>query len=126
MSRRGLLAFAAVGAAAGVGLRVWALILFASYPREMWAPDYPCGFTEEDWRRDFDELERSVGDPTYFDRVAEELAPSADEESRQKPHNLRRCKSRAFAALQGCDRRGPRRSTAAASAEPRLWWSGKA
>jgi pimeloyl-ACP methyl ester carboxylesterase len=64
--------------------RVWALILFASFPREMWAPDYPCGFTEEDWRRDFDELERRVGDPTYFDRVAEELAPSADEESRQK------------------------------------------
>jgi pimeloyl-ACP methyl ester carboxylesterase/class 3 adenylate cyclase len=64
--------------------RTWALVLFASFPREMWAPDYPSGVTEEKWRRDLDELERRAGDPSYFDELARSLAPSADEESRQK------------------------------------------
>lgn len=62
--------------------RAWALILFASFPRTMWAPDYPHGDTEEDFRHLLDELERATSDPSYFDRVAQELAPSADDESR--------------------------------------------
>jgi pimeloyl-ACP methyl ester carboxylesterase len=70
--------------------RAWALILFASFPRELWAPDYPCGVTEEQWRRALDELERRVGDPSYFDGIARELAPSADAESQQKLGELMR------------------------------------
>jgi class 3 adenylate cyclase len=61
--------------------RTWALILFASFPRAMWAPDYPCGQTEEELRKELDELERSADDPAYFHRLAREVAPSADEES---------------------------------------------
>ncbi|MGZ4387771.1 MAG: adenylate/guanylate cyclase domain-containing protein [Gaiellaceae bacterium] len=64
--------------------RTWALILFASFPRVMWAPDYPWGDKEEDWRRAFEELERSAGDPRYFERLAEALAPSADAESKRR------------------------------------------
>lgn len=62
--------------------RTWAMILFASFPRQMWAPDYPWGATEEEWQADFRELEQTIGDPAYFERLAQELAPSADEESR--------------------------------------------
>jgi pimeloyl-ACP methyl ester carboxylesterase len=63
--------------------RVWALILFASFPREMWAPDYPCGVTEDALRGEIAEMERAVDDPGYFDKLAQGLAPSADEESRR-------------------------------------------
>ena len=63
--------------------RIWALIFFASFPREMWAPDYACGMTEQEWQAEFDLLDRAGGDPEYFRQLAEELAPSADAESRR-------------------------------------------
>jgi pimeloyl-ACP methyl ester carboxylesterase len=62
--------------------RTWALVLFASFPRVMWAPDYPCGDTEEESRRELEDLERRAGDPKYFDQLARAMAPSADQESR--------------------------------------------
>ncbi len=46
--------------------RTWALILFASFPREMWAPDYPAGMTEEEWRHQLADLERRSGDPAVL------------------------------------------------------------
>ena len=64
--------------------RTWALILVASFPRDAWAPDYPCGEKDDEYRRNLDELERSVNDPGYFDRLAEGLAPSADPESKRR------------------------------------------
>jgi len=64
--------------------RTLALILFASFPRDMWAPDYPAGVTEEEWRAELDELERRVADPAYFEELAAALAPSADADSRVK------------------------------------------
>ncbi|HEY6032355.1 MAG TPA: adenylate/guanylate cyclase domain-containing protein [Gaiellaceae bacterium] len=64
--------------------RTWALILFASFPRVMWAPDYPCGGTETEWRAYMEELERRSGDPRYFEELAETLAPSADAESKHR------------------------------------------
>lgn len=64
--------------------RTWALILFASFPRVMWAPDYPCGDTETEWRAYMEELERRSGDPRYFEEIAEALAPSADAESKRR------------------------------------------
>jgi pimeloyl-ACP methyl ester carboxylesterase len=70
--------------------RTWALVLFASYPRELWAPDYPVGTTEEEWRRELDEVERRAGDPSYFDEIAKAMAPSADEVSRRTLSELMR------------------------------------
>jgi class 3 adenylate cyclase len=64
--------------------RVWALVLYATFARGLWAPDYPWGDTEEQWRKDLEELERSMADPSYFDRLAVSLAPSADPESARK------------------------------------------
>ena len=63
--------------------RTWALILFASYPREMWAPDYPCGMREQEWQAELDSLERPSDEREYFRELAAALAPSADPESRQ-------------------------------------------
>ena len=63
--------------------RTWALVLFASFPRAMWAPDYPFGDTEEDVRQELEELERRAGDPAYFQELAHAMAPSADDESRR-------------------------------------------
>jgi class 3 adenylate cyclase len=57
------------------------LVLFASFARVMWAPDYPFGETEEEWLRDLERLEHA--DASYFDEVAEGLAPSADTESKR-------------------------------------------
>jgi class 3 adenylate cyclase len=64
--------------------RTLALILFASFPRDMWAPDYPAGSTEEEWRAEFDDIDRRGGDPAYFAELAQALAPSADPESKRK------------------------------------------
>src|SRR4051794_18823624 len=64
--------------------RTLALVLFASFARTAWAPDYPCGETDEAWRAELDELERRAGDPRYFDGIAAELAPSADATSKRK------------------------------------------
>ena len=58
--------------------RTWALILFASFPREMWAPDYPYGSTEEEWARELADVERRAGDPSLFEEMARALAPSAE------------------------------------------------
>jgi pimeloyl-ACP methyl ester carboxylesterase len=63
--------------------RVWGLILFASFPRQMWAPDYPSGVTEEELRTETAEMEHAAVDPGYFDKLAHGLAPSADEDSRR-------------------------------------------
>jgi class 3 adenylate cyclase len=62
--------------------RTWALILFASYPRELWAPDYPWGVTEQEWQAELELLDRVGGGHDYFRDLARELAPSADGESR--------------------------------------------
>src|SRR5881628_3059253 len=43
--------------------RVWALVLFATFPRVMWAPDYPAGATEQEYQDELAEMERGVSDP---------------------------------------------------------------
>jgi pimeloyl-ACP methyl ester carboxylesterase len=42
--------------------RTWALVLCGAPPRVMWAPDYPWGWTEEDYRRACEEEDRRWGD----------------------------------------------------------------
>ena len=58
--------------------RCWALVLFASFARVLWAPDYPSGMTETERRAELEAMEAGVNDPGYFDAVARDLAPSAD------------------------------------------------
>jgi class 3 adenylate cyclase len=62
--------------------RVWALILFGSYPRVLWTPDYPWGIPEDQYAGG-EEESRSWGTPEQSKQLADELAPSASEEGRQ-------------------------------------------
>jgi len=63
--------------------RVWALILAGSYARELWAPDYPWGATEEVYQAYIERVERGWGTPEAAETVARKLAPSADEASQR-------------------------------------------
>ena len=62
--------------------RVWALVLAGSYARVLWAPDYPSGTTEEDYRSYTERIEQGWGTVEHAALAAERLAPSADAESK--------------------------------------------
>ena len=63
--------------------RVWALVLEGACARELWAPDYPWGTPEEEYRGHIQRLEREWGTVEHAQRAAEYLAPSADAEGRR-------------------------------------------
>jgi class 3 adenylate cyclase len=63
--------------------RVWALITFGSYARVLWAPDYPSGFREDDYRAYVERVAQEWGSPEQTARAARSLAPSADEEGQR-------------------------------------------
>ncbi len=59
--------------------RTRALILYATYARGAWAPDYPWAWTDEQMEEDIARGERSLqsgGDEDFFMEWAEETAPS--------------------------------------------------
>jgi class 3 adenylate cyclase len=58
--------------------RVWALVLAGSFARELWAPDYPCGVSEAEYREYLSSVEREWGNADQSARSAQRLAPSAD------------------------------------------------
>ena len=62
--------------------RCWALVLDGGFPRERWAPDYPWGYRDEDYRDDESKL-REWGTTENSLAVAESIAPSADDEDKQ-------------------------------------------
>jgi class 3 adenylate cyclase len=70
--------------------RVWALVLAGSYARVLWAPDYPSGNREEDYRQYLDRVERNWGRAEYSLSAAQFLAPSADEEGQRALATLMR------------------------------------
>jgi len=70
--------------------RVWALVLAGSYARVLWAPDYPSGQREEEYREHLDRVERDWGRPEHGARAAQRLAPSADEEGQRALATLMR------------------------------------
>ncbi|MBA2641524.1 MAG: alpha/beta fold hydrolase [Actinobacteria bacterium] len=63
--------------------RIWALVLAGSYARVLWAPDYPSGDREEEYRDYLDSVERNWGNADRAARAAQRLAPSADEEGQR-------------------------------------------
>lgn len=56
--------------------RTSALIVCASYARGTWAPDYPGGWTDEQWDAYLEELERRWGQPDYVREYYKWMAPS--------------------------------------------------
>jgi pimeloyl-ACP methyl ester carboxylesterase len=61
----------------------WALIVVGSYARVLWAPDYPWGNREEDYRSYIEQVGREWGTAEYSARLAQNLAPSADDEGKR-------------------------------------------
>jgi pimeloyl-ACP methyl ester carboxylesterase len=53
--------------------RVSALVLYGAYARRSWAPDHPCGHTEQEWRAIIDAIETGWGEA----RTPDIRAPSA-------------------------------------------------
>jgi class 3 adenylate cyclase len=78
--------------------RCWALVLDGGFPRERWAPDYPWGPRDEDYRGDEAELQR-WGTTEDSLAVAESIAPSADDGNKQALARLIRSSASPSAAL---------------------------
>jgi pimeloyl-ACP methyl ester carboxylesterase len=51
--------------------RTSALILYGSYARRSWAPDYPFGWNDERWRLVLDDIEHSWGTPQSLNLAAQ-------------------------------------------------------
>jgi pimeloyl-ACP methyl ester carboxylesterase len=58
--------------------RTSALILYGSYARRLWAPDYPFGRPEDEMRRILDQAEREWGGPVAIDMWAPSDAGNDD------------------------------------------------
>jgi class 3 adenylate cyclase len=56
--------------------RTAALVLIGGYARELWAPDYPWGWSEHDLTRDEADIERRWGDPDLSREIALGMAPT--------------------------------------------------
>jgi class 3 adenylate cyclase len=63
--------------------RTLALILWSSFPRYVWAPDYPWGLTEQEAREENEEFLRNWNDLEAMQRSVEAFAPSADHETKR-------------------------------------------
>jgi pimeloyl-ACP methyl ester carboxylesterase len=63
--------------------RIWALVLCGALVRSLWAPDFPWGYTEEEWERACEEERRHWGEPDFMRQSVRGVAPSLDEENLQ-------------------------------------------
>jgi pimeloyl-ACP methyl ester carboxylesterase len=61
--------------------RCWALILFSTRPRWLWAPDYPSGEQPEERRRERETAFAAWGRLDHSMQFAKELAPDVDEDT---------------------------------------------
>jgi class 3 adenylate cyclase/pimeloyl-ACP methyl ester carboxylesterase len=64
--------------------RIWALVLCGALVRSLWAPDFPWGYTEEEWERVCEEERRHWGEPEFTRESVRSVAPSLDEENLQR------------------------------------------
>jgi pimeloyl-ACP methyl ester carboxylesterase len=59
--------------------RTLALVLYGSYVKTVWSPDFPWAPRFEDWMKATDEAARGWGTRAYCDETVAKLAPTADE-----------------------------------------------
>jgi class 3 adenylate cyclase/pimeloyl-ACP methyl ester carboxylesterase len=64
--------------------RLWALLLCGALIRSLWAPDFPWGWTEEEWDRVCEDERRRWGEPQFMREMVQSLAPSLDEQNLQE------------------------------------------
>ena len=62
--------------------RTLALVLWSSFPRYTWAPDYPWGLSEQEAEDELDELLRSWNDLESMAKWVEAFAPDTDRETK--------------------------------------------
>ena len=63
--------------------RAWALALCGTFARVRWAPDYPIGASDEEARRDDEEIEQRWGEPEEAIALAREVAPESSDDELQ-------------------------------------------
>ncbi len=63
--------------------RTLALVLYGSYAKTVWAPDFPWAPRFEDWLKTIDEAASCWGTRSYCDETVAKLAPTADESFRR-------------------------------------------
>jgi pimeloyl-ACP methyl ester carboxylesterase/class 3 adenylate cyclase len=63
--------------------RAWALALCGTFARVRWAPDYPIGASDEEARRDDEEIEQRWGEPEEALALAREVAPESSDDELQ-------------------------------------------
>ena len=60
--------------------RAWALVLYGTYARELWAHDYPWGTPEAEYRSSLETMPTRVAQPERFDEVARSGCPNGTAE----------------------------------------------
>lgn len=60
--------------------RAWALVLYGTYARELWAHDYPWGTPEAEYRAALETMPTRIARPERFDEFARSGCPKAGEE----------------------------------------------
>ena len=63
--------------------RAWALALCGTFARVRWAPDYPIGASDEEARRDDEEIEQRWGEREAAIALAREVAPESSDDELQ-------------------------------------------
>jgi pimeloyl-ACP methyl ester carboxylesterase len=61
--------------------RSWAMVLWGAFPRILWAPDYPVGMTESQYRHEAEEDQRAWLDPDRMVEWVAPVVPGADDEN---------------------------------------------
>ena len=61
--------------------RCWALVVYSSFPRVRWAPDFLIGETDEQIEKQREETLRHWSDPESTRLLARSIAPTADDET---------------------------------------------
>jgi class 3 adenylate cyclase len=60
--------------------RAWALVLYGTYARELWAHDYPWGTPEAEYRAALETMPTRIARPERFDEFARSGCPNGTEE----------------------------------------------
>lgn len=60
--------------------RAWALVLYGTYARELWAHDYPWGMPEAEYRAELETMPTRIARPERFDEFARSGCPNGTEE----------------------------------------------
>jgi pimeloyl-ACP methyl ester carboxylesterase len=70
--------------AASYPQRTSALVLYGSYAKRSWAPDYPFGWNDEQWQRVLDDIEHKWGTPQAFNILMRVPSAASDRDAAER------------------------------------------